>query len=41
MNVNNARHENVPPPLDLSKILISCHKRNDRIPGKIGANYTP
>ena len=25
----DARHKNVPPPLDLTRILKSCHKRND------------
>ena len=27
---DDARHKNVPPSLDLTKILKSCHKRNDR-----------
>ena len=27
---DNARHKIVPPPLDLTRILKSYHKRNDR-----------
>ena len=27
---NDARHKDIPPPLDLTRILKSCHKRNDR-----------
>ena len=26
----NGRHKNVPPPLDLTRILKSYHKRNDK-----------
>ena len=28
---DNARHKNVPPPLDLTRIFKSYHKTNDRI----------
>ena len=27
---DDARHKNVPPPFDLTRILKSYHKRNDR-----------
>ena len=27
---DDARHKNVPPPLDLTRILKSYHKMNDR-----------
>ena len=30
MLTDDARHKNVPTPLDLSRILKSYHKRNDR-----------
>ena len=30
MLADNGRHKNVPPPLDLTRILKSYHKRNDR-----------
>ena len=30
MLTDHARHKNVPPPLDLTRILKSYHKRNDR-----------
>ena len=41
-NVYYARHKNVLPPLDLTRILKSYQKRNDRrkFPGKIGATDT-
>ena len=29
-NTDDARLKNVPPPLDLTRILKSYHKRNDR-----------
>ena len=28
--LTDARHKNVPPPLDLTRTLKSYHKRNDR-----------
>ena len=36
MLTDDARHKNVPPPLDLIRILKSYHERNDRrkFPGK-------
>ena len=30
MLTNDARHENLPPPLDLNGILKSCLESNDR-----------
>ena len=30
MFTDNARLENVPPPLDLTRVSKSYHKRNDR-----------
>ena len=30
MLTDDGRHENVPPPLDLTRIFKSYHKRNDR-----------
>ena len=30
MFTDNTRLENVPPPLDLTRVLKSYHKRNDR-----------
>ena len=38
LNLNDARLKNVLPPLDLTRILKSYHKRNDR--RKIGATDT-
>ena len=29
MLTDNTRHQNVPPPLDLKRVLKSCLKRND------------
>ena len=33
----DARHKNVPPPFGLNRMFKSYHKRNEEIPGKIGA----
>ena len=30
MSTDDAKHENVPPILDLTRILKSCHKSNER-----------
>ena len=30
MLTDDARLKNVPPPINLTRILKSCHKRNDR-----------
>ena len=30
MLTDDAKHENVPPILDLTRILKSCHKSNER-----------
>ena len=42
MLTEDGRHENVPPPLDLTRILKLYHKKNDKrkYPVKIGATNT-
>ena len=37
---DDARHKNVPPPLDLTWILKPYHKRNDKVSRKIGTTNT-
>ena len=42
MLTEDGRHGNVPPPLDLTRILKLYHKKNDKrkYPEKIGATNT-
>ena len=41
MLTDNVKHEKVLPPIDLTRVFKSCHKRKlkKQIPGKIGASY--